>query len=178
MADVAPVRLRPLAEADLALLYRVDTDPSISAPFEWVGFHDPGERRRRFEEDGFLGGDQSMLALAGPEGAFLGWVCWWAVAGMAPPRSVFELGIMLLPEHRGRGIGTEAQRLLADYLFQTTLANRLQAATDVDNQAERRALEKAGFPLEGQRRGISFLGGHWRDDLLYSRLRQDPTPAP
>ncbi|MGH7693112.1 MAG: GNAT family N-acetyltransferase, partial [Candidatus Dormibacteria bacterium] len=71
-----------------------------------------------------------------------------------------------------------AQRLLADYLFQTTLANRLQAATDVDNQAERRALEKAGFPLEGQRRGISFLGGQWRDDLLYSRLRQDPTPAP
>jgi hypothetical protein len=33
-----PVRLRPIEEADLNLLRRLDTDPAASQPFEWTGF--------------------------------------------------------------------------------------------------------------------------------------------
>jgi ribosomal-protein-alanine N-acetyltransferase len=47
-----PVRLRPIEEADLDLLSRLDTDPAASQPFEWTGFRDPGARRRRWEQDG------------------------------------------------------------------------------------------------------------------------------
>jgi [ribosomal protein S5]-alanine N-acetyltransferase len=47
-----PVRLRPIEQADLDVLRRLDTDPSASEPFEWTGFRDPQARRRRWEEDG------------------------------------------------------------------------------------------------------------------------------
>ena len=76
-------------------------------------------------------------------------------------------------EHRGRGIGTEAQRQLVTYLFATMPVHRLEAATDVENVAEQRALEKAGFRREGVRRGITFRGGAWRDDVLYGMTRED-----
>jgi RimJ/RimL family protein N-acetyltransferase len=84
-----------------------------------------------------------------------------------------EIGILLAPEHRGRGVGSEAQRALAEYLFETTAAHRLEATTEVDNVAEQRALEKAGFTQEGLHRGSGFVRGAWRDFYVYGRLRSD-----
>jgi Acetyltransferase (GNAT) domain len=45
----------------------------------------------------------------------------------------WEIGIVLLPEARGRGYGTQAQRLLARYLFAHTTVHRIWAGTEVDN---------------------------------------------
>ncbi|MEE3921864.1 GNAT family protein [Micromonospora sp. BRA006-A] len=66
--------------------------------------------------------------------------------GRAP---YWEIGIVLLPEWRGRGLGWRAQALLCDYLFSHTPAQRIQAGTHPENVAEQRSLEKAGFQLEG-----------------------------
>src|SRR5687767_10525479 len=41
------VRLQPLAERDLDLLVRMDTDPWLQEPYEWRGFRDPQRHRRR-----------------------------------------------------------------------------------------------------------------------------------
>jgi RimJ/RimL family protein N-acetyltransferase len=90
----------------------------------------------------------------------------------------WEIGIALLPEWRGRGIGWCAQALLCDYLFAHTPAQRIQAGTHAENVAEQKALEKAGFTLEGVIRAAEFRDGQWRDGCLYSRLRDDPPPAP
>jgi len=85
----------------------------------------------------------------------------------------FEIGIALFAEHRGHGIGTEAQRQLVEYLFSTTTANRLQAGTEVGNFAEQRSLERAGFRREGLQRGLYFRAGAWRDSVLYGLVRDD-----
>jgi RimJ/RimL family protein N-acetyltransferase len=88
----------------------------------------------------------------------------------------WEIGIALLPEWRGRGIGWRAQAMLCDYLFSHTPAQRIQAGTHPENIAEQRSLEKAGFQLEGVVRACEFRAGQWRDGYLYSRLRDDPSP--
>ncbi len=62
-------------------------------------------------------------------------------------------------------------------LVSTTLANRLEALTEVDNVAEQRALARAGFVQEGTMRGRAFVRGGWRDALVYSRLRSEPPPS-
>jgi RimJ/RimL family protein N-acetyltransferase len=85
----------------------------------------------------------------------------------------FEIGAVLFPEHRGHGIGTEAQRQLVEYLFATTTAHRLQAGTEVDNLAEQRALERVGFEREGVLRATHFRAGQWRDGVIYGMLRGD-----
>ena len=50
---------------------------------------------------------------------------------------------------------------------------RIEAHTDVENIAEQRALEKAGFTREGVLRGVVFRDGRWRDSLSYAVLRDD-----
>jgi [ribosomal protein S5]-alanine N-acetyltransferase len=167
------VALRPIEEADLEALRRLDIDPSVTEPFEWFGFRSPNLRRRRWEDDGLLGQDSAFLAVDLPDSTLAGIVSWRTVRFGGPDGGCLEIGILLFPEYRGRGIGTAAQRLLVEYLFATTLANRLQAITDVENIAEQRALERVGFSREGILRGLAFGGGRWHDGVIYARLRAD-----
>ena len=63
-------------------------------------------------------------------------------------------------------------------MFTTTTAHRLQAVTNAANTAEQRALEAAGFALEGVVRGAEWLLGEYTDAHLYGRVRSDWTPPP
>jgi ribosomal-protein-alanine N-acetyltransferase len=85
----------------------------------------------------------------------------------------WEIGVLIVPEMRGRGAGAAAQRLLVEYLFSTTTAFRIWAATEVENIAEQRALERSGFRQEGLLRGTRFQDGQWRDSFIYGIIRDD-----
>jgi RimJ/RimL family protein N-acetyltransferase len=165
------VRLRPIGRPDLEALLRFYTDPVAAGEFQWFGFRPRNalELERRWADDGLIGAQSGHLAVGLADGSCAGEVDWRAVGETGN----FEIGIWLFPEHRGRGIGTAAQRQLADYLFATTPAHRVQAGTEVDNIAEQRALERAGFRREGVARGVHFRDGRWRDGVLYGLLRDD-----
>jgi RimJ/RimL family protein N-acetyltransferase len=107
-------------------------------------------------------------------GTMLGGVSWHAVDyGGTHGCCAWNIGIGLLSEARGRGVGTLAQRLLAEHLFATTDLDRVEATTDVENLAEQRALEKAGFQREGVLRGAQLRGGERHDMAHYGILRGD-----
>ncbi|MFC4853326.1 GNAT family N-acetyltransferase [Actinophytocola glycyrrhizae] len=107
-------------------------------------------------------------------GDLLGGVSWHAVDyGGTVSCSAWNIGIGLLPEARGRGIGTIAQRMLVEHLMATTELDRVEASTDVENVAEQRALEKAGFRREGVLRGAQLRGGVRRDLVHYGLVRSD-----
>lgn len=63
-SDSLAVRLRPVQESDLEILERIDTEPATSEPFEWRGFSNPRVRRQQWEENGYLGPDYSLFAVA------------------------------------------------------------------------------------------------------------------
>ena len=105
-----------------------------------------------------------MVALTDEEATYAGFVVWSAIAASGP-LVCYRVGILLLPEHRGRGLGSAAQCLLADYLFSTTLAHRVEAGTDAENAVEQRALENAGFQREGLHRGCGFRQGRIVDGM-------------
>jgi RimJ/RimL family protein N-acetyltransferase len=109
------------------------------------------------------------------DGEPAGTISWRAIRyGPNPESAAWNIGINLVPSARGRGIGSTAQRQLADRLFATTPCNRIEAGTDVENVAEQRSLEKAGFVREMVLRGAQFRQGRYHDLLMYSRLRGDP----
>ena len=93
--------------------------------------------------------------------------------GPNPQSAAFNLGIELIPDARGQGYGTEAQVQLVAYLFATTSVNRVEAATDLENVAEQRSLEKAGFRREGVLRGSQFRAGSYHDLVYYAVLRDE-----
>lgn len=107
-------------------------------------------------------------------GELLGGVSWHAVDyGGTVSSSAWNIGIGLLPEARGRGVGTLAQRMLVEHLLAATELDRIEASTDVENLAEQRALEKAGFRREGVLRGAQLRGGIRRDLVHYGLVRGD-----
>ncbi|MFG2843725.1 GNAT family N-acetyltransferase [Kitasatospora sp. NPDC048296] len=166
--------LRPIAEADLPAFDELINDPETAGEFQWYGWGDPNRFRRRWAENGLLGDEQSIFAVA-TEGEFLGFVAAMR-KGPRPAASYWSIGAQLMPQARGRGIGTQAQRLLVDYLFAYTPVMRLEADTEAGNLAEQRVLEKLGFTREGVHRAMNFRGGQWRDMVYYSLLRTDPRP--
>ncbi|MFH8371585.1 GNAT family N-acetyltransferase [Streptomyces sp. NPDC018031] len=169
-----PVMLRPVAEDDLPVLERFLVDPESTGPFQWHGWSDPGRWRRRWAEDGLLGEDGGQLmVVAGADR--LGFVAWRKVV-TSRTSYCWNIGAQLLPEARGRGAGTRAQRLLVRHLFACTPVVRLEADTETGNTAEQRALEKCGFVREGVQRSLVFRDGQWRDVVRYGLLRDDVRP--
>ena len=168
------LRLRPVRRADLDTLERWSADPEAQGRHNWFGFSADGELRRRFEQDGLLGSERGNLVVELEDGNLAGDVSYNAVYhGPNPGSRAFNIGIALLPAYRGQGHGSEAQRQLAAYLFAHTRVERLEASTDVENVAEQRALERAGFTREGVLRHAQFRDGSFHDLVLYSRLRGD-----
>jgi RimJ/RimL family protein N-acetyltransferase len=168
------LRLRPVAEDELPILQRLTLDPEAAGQYSWYGWFDKSRWQRRWDDNELIGDDLGMLMVArGPDA--LGFVQWRRKRA-SPAAWYLELGIALLPEFRGKGYGTQAHSLLASYLFAHTTVHRIEAATELENLAEQRALEKAGFTREGVLREIGWRDGAWRDGVIYSLLRTDPPP--
>lgn len=173
--DDAGITLRPVVEDDLAMFRRFATEPHLIG-LDWGGFRDAQEPARRFAVDGYLGVDGGRLMVQIESDHVAAGFVGWRSMSVAPTAPFWEIGIALLPEWRGRGIGCRAQAMLCHYLFQHTPVQRIQAGTQPENLAEQKALEKAGFRLEGVIRAVEFRAGEWCDGWLYSRLRDDPAP--
>ncbi|MER5733281.1 GNAT family protein [Streptomyces sp. NPDC002138] len=165
------VVLRPVTAADLDRFEAEFAGPEGPGPYQWFG-HTPAQRPRQLlAERGLLGGDENMLSVTVGD-TLVGRVEWFRRAwGRADTSSCWEIAIGLFTAHRGRGIGTRAQRQLVDYLFAHTRVERVQVCTDAENIAEQRAVEKAGFTFEGRIRRAQWRAGAWHDQLIYSVLR-------
>ena len=100
--------------------------------------------------------------------AKIGYICHYLVGG-----HLTELGYALVPSERGKGYGTEAVKIIVDYLFLSKSIVRIQVQTDEENKASQRILEKSGFKKEGTIRKSFFLKGEYRDQALYSILRSE-----
>ncbi|HET9877826.1 MAG TPA: GNAT family protein [Candidatus Limnocylindria bacterium] len=175
MRDQGRVRLRDVSADDIALIDAWDADPVLKGEFNDFG-QPPHSIRQDFEAGKIVGDDHGLLVVERvADAAPIGTVSWRAVHYGPPPDSrAWQIGIALVPEGRGQGFGAEAQRLLADHLFATTDAFRVEASTDVDNVAEQRALERAGYRREGVNRGAQVRPSGRHDLVLYARLRTDP----
>jgi RimJ/RimL family protein N-acetyltransferase len=164
------LRLRRVVESDLEALDAMFADPAAIGEFNWGGFVG-NQWRQRFADNGLLADDKSVL-MVDLGGETLGFVSWFRVPTGNTAYCV-EFGISLWPDARGNGHGSAAQLLLARYLFAHAPINRIQAVTEVENLAEQRALEKAGFVREGVMEGRTFRDGAWRDEVLYRMLRSE-----
>ena len=143
---------------------RTDDDTCPDDSSEWDDW-DGGER---------VPGDHHRAVIV-LDSTIIGTMSWHAVHyGPTIGSRAWSMGIALAPEWRGQGWGTIAQRLLADHLLEG--AHRVEASTDVDNIAEQRSLEKAGFAREGILRGAQLRAdGIHHDLVMYARVRP---PAP
>lgn len=169
------IRLRKIQSSDLDQ-FEIDFQSRLGASDnQWFGFWNSTAARRALQERHLLGGDANMLAVT-INGELAGRVEWLRAAwGRADTSACWEMAIGVVPQYRARGIGTEAQRLLTDYLFTHYPIRRVQATTAAENVAEQRCLEKLGYLREGVIRDAQWRDGAWHDQWIYSVLRPEWT---
>lgn len=89
--------------------------------------------------------------------------------GPTPSSRALNIGISIVNEFRGKGIGAIAQRLLAEELHNQGIV-RVEAQTDVENIPEQKALEKAGFKYEGTLRKAQGRSDGLHDIQVWSHI--------
>lgn len=83
------------------------------------------------------------------------------------------LGYWLGAPYIRQGLMSDAVETLSVFAFTALRLHRLAAASQPDNVASIRVLERCGFVREGYLRGFLKINGMWRDHLLYSRLAKE-----
>jgi RimJ/RimL family protein N-acetyltransferase len=84
-----------------------------------------------------------------------------------------ELGFALKRSHWGRGLGTEAVRVLVAFAFGRMGLHRLEADTDPRNDASRKLLSRLGFREEGYLRERYFTMAEVQDAVFFGLLRSE-----
>jgi RimJ/RimL family protein N-acetyltransferase len=88
-----------------------------------------------------------------------------------------QIGWIALPEHQGKGLMTEAVTAVVDLVFDSLMAHRIVAEIVGGNAASMRLAERVGFRKEAHFVKSTFLKGEWRDEVVYSMLRDERIAA-
>ncbi|MFE7351711.1 GNAT family N-acetyltransferase [Streptomyces sp. NPDC057543] len=125
--------------------------------------------RERIERDSDDGDRDDFLVLL-PDSTPIGHI---ALSGQNIVKGTAQVELMLAPEHRGHGHGTDAFEALVDLAFGELPMHRLTAETHTDNAAARAVLAKSGFVHEGFSRAACLHRGRRHDLAVFSLLRPE-----
>lgn len=167
------VALRMWSERDIPFIVAACQDPlierfaaAIPSPYreadarEWLASQEPARRAGRSLELAIL--DASSTEPLG------------AVALPHPRPTVPQVHVRyrLAQPARGRGIATEAVRLLAGWAFAVLRLDRLELMIHPENTASQRLAERCGFKREGFLRShmLRRNSGERRDSFVYGLL--------
>ncbi|GAA3393738.1 GNAT family protein [Streptomyces roseoviridis] len=161
------VVLRPVTEDDVPALLPMFQDPEIA---RLTGCHtdfDESGLRRWY---GSRGDQNDRLDLAVVERA-TGRVVGEAVLNeWDPDNESCAFRICFAPAGIGRGLGTEATRLIVGHAFEAVGLHRVWLEVYAFNPRARRAYEKAGFRTEGTLRGALLWEGQRVDATVMAVL--------
>jgi RimJ/RimL family protein N-acetyltransferase len=103
-----------------------------------------------------------------PEERHVGFIWLWSID---PRHRKAEVRIVIgAAEGLGRGLGSEALDLLANYARERLNLRRLYSYVLATNTRARRAFERAGFALEGQLRQDRWVDDRYVDVLLLGKI--------
>jgi RimJ/RimL family protein N-acetyltransferase len=166
------VKLEPLSQGDvpelLGLVDDVDVVRHTRVPAgadeefvrDWIGRY----------ENGWQDGSCAGFAVRDLAGTFLGFA---AVVDLDLEVREGEIGYMVAPAARGRGVAVRAVCLLTRWCFDALDLLRVELRIDVLNTPSLRVAERAGYVQDGVLRDVHFKDGIRCDLAVWSRLTSD-----
>jgi RimJ/RimL family protein N-acetyltransferase len=166
------VRLVPLAREHLPGVEGLLDDPEVlrwtripeptPADFAetWLGSYERGRRE----------GTREAFAAVDDEGEFLGLAL---VPRIEREAQTAELGYIVAPAARGRGVATDMLGLLTEWAFAELDMLRLELLITTTNGASKRVAERNDYRREGVLRSLYVKQGVRDDVEMWSRLASD-----
>ena len=82
-----------------------------------------------------------------------------------------EIGFWLLPEFWGKGIVSDAIKLVSNYAFNSLKVNRIEAFVESENNNSSKALLKTGFDYEGTMKKCEIKNNEFISISIYAMLK-------
>jgi RimJ/RimL family protein N-acetyltransferase len=168
------VLLRPVVAADAPGLVELLNDPEVRRLTGTHGQVRPGalERAERWYASSAAKEDRLDLAIV--EQATGGYVGEVALSELDADNLSCSFRIALVgPRAVGRGLGSEASRLVLGYAFDTVGLHRISLEVYDFNPRARHVYEKIGFVHEGTQRQALYWQGAWVDAHLMAILSDE-----
>lgn len=159
------VNLRTIEKEDIDFLQEALTDPEM-----WEGFGAPGPRNRMEMEERFEEQNTGTALLICRDESPVGGV---RLVDVDERWGNAELTCYVVPDSQGRGVASEACRLLIDYGFEYLPISKIVARTFETNQASQKLVESLGFTQEGTLREHVYHGGDFIDFEIYGLLEDE-----
>jgi len=165
------VRLRPVREEDLDWLVIECGKPSAFGEFEPFLLGASERLRDAFEEHGLLSDFSTRLVIEDRSGRRIGIA---SIDRFDAQSRVARIGATILdPHERGKGLGTDAHRVLVSYLFRHRGLARIECFVGAGNSAARSVLKRLGFVEEGVLRSRIYAHGQRHDVVACGLLAED-----
>ena len=165
--------LREVHDDDAPALFAIHSDPQVMRYWSYPAWTEPAQAERKVADIQRQRRELDILV--------------WAIADSGTDRLIgtsaafaidltqgrAEIGYSLHRDWHGRGLASEALRLILRYLFDELGLRRIEADADPRNEASWRLLERLGFVREGLLRERWHVNGELCDTAFYGLLRRD-----
>ena len=172
--DDGVIRLRPLTAADEPGFAMLVADPDVLRFTRVPDAPAPDFARMWLERYLTAWEEGSRAGFAIETVADGGWAGFAGIVGYDAAAAQAELGYMVTPAFRGRGLAVRALRLLTDWALTEIGLARVELIIGVDNDASLRVARRCGYVSEGVRRSMWVKGDRRADVAVFSRLPDDP----
>ncbi|WP_080873719.1 GNAT family N-acetyltransferase [Oceanobacillus timonensis] len=168
------VKLRPFKETDFPFIKKCLTDPEVlkltgsDMDFDW---EEEKDIIYEWYQTRYLEKDRLDLAIIDKkQGTCVGET---VVNLYDETNHSMNYRILIGPEGRNRGLGTEATQLIIDYVFQNTTLHQLTLDVLDFNPRARHVYEKIGFVKSGIHENELQFDGEWIDAIQMRLTRED-----
>jgi RimJ/RimL family protein N-acetyltransferase len=163
------ITLRIVREADLKKLYDFHQDLGNRGEYFPLGIIPEPIFQARFASTGFWEAEEGMLLIVDTADTIIGHIEFFQTVSYLDE---LELSYHIYSEENsGKGITTEAVKLMTGYLFGRMKHNRIRLIIHPGNLASQRVAKKCGFVHEGTARGAWYHNGRNHDVEVFALLR-------
>ena len=150
--------LRPAREGDHVDLHKAFSDPEAMRYWSTLPHTDLFQTQHFVEGMIWLKPEDGEDFIVERDGEVIGKAGFWRWP---------EIGFILVREHWGQGLASEATRALIEYGFETRNLPEIVADVDPNNAASIRLLEKLGFVETGREERTLQIGEDWFDSVYF-----------
>ena len=139
------LNLRKITADDLALIVSWSNSDSAHGPFLTPDKLSLEAGQEKIASGVFWNDKNKTFFIQHRDGTPMGTITYW-LRSEKNECAVIKVKITI-PEQRGKGYGTEAQKYLIINLFERLRLDEVDMYTDINNKAQQRCLSKLGFEL-------------------------------
>jgi RimJ/RimL family protein N-acetyltransferase len=167
--------LRPFAADDVDEVWAYQREPEVARYLHW----EPRDRERtrtavvQMVRESDLVGEGDCLSLAATlpaTGTVIGQV---ELVWLSERHRQGEIGFILNPAYGGRGLATEAARVMVGLGFDGLRLHRIIGRCDARNRASAGLLARLGMRREAHLIGNTAGKDGWRDELIFAMLEEE-----